>query len=250
MNVPPTVHLSIAPVPAREALFACAASLEHAFPLPENTAYLHALHSGSRSSPPERVVAERLGALALLPSLLGETGCDSVPLVLTRDPHGRPHVIDRRDGSSPVDFNLSHTGGYVACACVPVPHRIGIDIEEPLSLDRAEKLTMRYTTAGERAMMTGDLPFPGTRLFCECAAFRPDFVCLWTVREAIAKYLGTGQPLRYDASAPPPGVRLLIGHLPDAGTRLAVCCSGALTAPIRIAPGSLPLTVDLDIRLA
>ncbi len=237
----PALCLSLStPLREENACASCLAELEKAFPLPENTAYLHELAGGLVS-----VTGERLSALSRLPSLLRRMGVDPTELVLSRDGHGRPYVTDRH-GHRPVDFNLSHTRAHVLCAAVPAPYRVGVDVEEPISPARAEKLMERYATEGERAIMRGRTIFVGEALFPARADFRPDFTAIWTVREAIAKYEGTGHPLRFDASLPPRGSRLLLGHLADTGTRVALCLSGAIREPVETPPA---LILDLDLLI-
>ncbi len=246
MSALPTLCLSVAPRPPVEALPNLLARLSAEFTLPENESYLRALVGESSAARPMPVVCERVGALSPLPSLLRLMGKEPAELSLGRDEQDRPYLADPT-GIRPVDFNLSHAREHVACACVASPFRVGVDIEEPLPIARAEKLTERYATAGERSMLTRGVCPRGTLLSPLREGFVFDFTCLWTIREAISKYMGTGQPMRFDASTPPAGVRLLVAHLPESGTRLSLCVSGDVCTPIRWGDDSLSPVVDLDL---
>ncbi len=225
--------LAVAPCPSPEDVPALTERLHADFPLSENSEYLDSL----AASPLPRVVAERVGALSLLPSLVRLYGWNPADVRLLRDGRGRPY-LQTPNGDRPLDFNLSHAGGHTACACVPAPHRVGVDVEEPIDPARADRLIHRFCTAGELAGLSEN-----------AIARAGDFTRLWTVREALSKYAGTGQPLRFDAAAPPAGVRLVTAHLPDTGAYLTVCCSGEVTTPIAVADGSLPMEILADFRV-
>ncbi len=232
----PRLTVAVGPVPLTENIPALLDTLKIAFPRPENEAYLQALVGTTAS---ERVVAERVGALSLLPTLLERMGVTTTDIALARDERGRPYLLDR-EGNRPVDFNLSHSNGHVACACVPAPHRVGLDVEEPVPPARAEGLIRRFCTDGELSLLDG-------RTLMANGAPRPDFTCLWTLREAIAKYEGTGQPLRFDAATPPAGTRLTVMQLSDTGAYLSLCFSGEITALVTVTDGSLRPEVLSDI---
>ncbi len=246
MNATRTCYLSLRPCPDETAIPALASGLSAAFPLPENHAYLRAL-SGDAIPSPVRARCERVGALALLPDLLRHMGVDPAALILGRNAHGRPYLT-ACGREAPVDFNLSHSAAHVACACVASPFRVGVDVEEPIPPSRAERLIARFCTAGERRLLDG-APLPGQHLIPVGAEFRPNFLCLWTLREAMAKYIGTGGPVRYDASSPPSGVRLLGGQIPDTGGRFALCVSGDILTPLTPVETSLLPLVDFDLLI-
>ncbi len=229
MAVSQAVFLSVTRLPAASDIPLLTARLMADFSLPENAAYLRALAPADNRH--AHIAAARLGALSLLPPLLRRMGYDPAALALCRDAHGRPYLV-AADGTRPADFNLSHSDAHMVCACVPAPHRVGVDVEEPILPSRAEALIRRFCTAGERALLAGDASLAD-------GVSRPDFTCLWTVREAIAKHDGRGMPLGWDASAPPAGVRLLSGILPDTGAHLTLCVSGALASPLSYASDSL-----------
>ncbi len=184
-------------------------------------------------------------------------------LILMRDAHGRPYAIDRtgRRPFRPFDFNLSHTKAHIACALLlggdgmaeteSAPNRIpmvGLDVEEPIPAPRAAALAARYATEGERARMSpagarisvDGSPPPHMRT--DGGRSPLDFTRIWTMREAIGKYLGEGKPLCRDAVAPPPGTRLWCARLPDTGAALTLCVPDFLRADdLYISPDSLPL---------
>ncbi len=237
--------IALLPVPPEATLPTLLSEAEAAFPCPAASAYIRALSGDGTHG---RVTCERVGAFALLPRLLHAIGVATQELYPVRDAHGRPYLT-AADQRRPADINLSHSRAYVAGACVAAPHRVGVDVEEPVPPARAEKLTARYLSAAEQAILAGATPLPGTPITPSPARFCPDFTCLWTMREAISKYMGTGEPLRFDASRPPRGVRLIGGHLPVGGTRLTLCLSGAITAPPLLLEHARDLSVDFDLLI-
>lgn len=95
------------------------------------------------------------------------------------DAGGKPFLVDA--GAFRASFSLSHTNGMVACA-VTAEGNIGIDVE---CLDRdvdTGAIAARFFAAGEAAHLN--------RL--DDDARRSRFVDLWTLKEALAKALGTG----------------------------------------------------------
>ena len=218
------LYLTARKIPAPEQIADLRGRLERAFPHEENSAYLDALCG----SPLPRVTAERLGALALLPSLLETAGVDSADLILRRDGNGRPYCVQENGSPVGFDFNLSHSAAHVACALLMGDSRVGLDVEEPVSPQRALPLLNRYCTTGEMAML-GRSPEEAPQA---AATF---FTSIWTGREALAKQAGSGMPLRFDCSAVPSSLLLMRGILPDTQASIAVC------APLWV---SLCLTTD------
>ncbi len=204
-------------------------SLGESFRRPENEPYLDGLMRGLPRGLPH-VAVTRLTALSLLSLLLEKAGVDSRELILARDAHGRPYAKNVPE----LDFNLSHSDTHAVCALLIGGGRVGVDVEEPLSPDRAARLWQRYATDGERTRFDSAKPQPWE-----------GFVRLWTLREAIAKQDGRGQPLNFDASAVPPGVCAHSGHLPDTGAALALCVPDSISlTDLRTLPCSLPITWD------
>lgn len=228
------LYLTIQATPAEEDIPALRFLLEKSFPRKENIPYLDALHGSPDHPAISRVVAERLGALSLLPALLEAAGVDPAPLVLRRDGHGRPYC-ETSDGS-PVgfDFNLSHSSAHIAGALLVGDGQVGVDVEEFIPPKRALPLIHRFCTEGELAMLA-DLPDD------ESLAAR-FFTSTWVEREAIAKQDGGGMPLRFDTAKLPEGVMLWSGHLPHTETAIALCAP-LKNAPLspRLLPESLPV---------
>jgi hypothetical protein len=228
------LYLTVRPTPAEEDIPALRLLLEKSFPNKENIPYLDALHGSPDHPAIPRVVAERLGALSLLPSLLEAAGMDPAPLVLRRDGHGRPYC-EVPDGS-PVgfDFNLSHSFAHMAGALLVGDGQVGVDVEGSIPPKRALPLIRRFCTEGELAMLA-DLPDD------ESLAAR-FFTSTWVEREAIAKQDGGGMPLRFDTAKLPEGIMLWSGHLPKTETAIALCAP-LQNAPLspRLLPDSLPV---------
>ena len=191
-----------------EAVSYLRASLGESFPRLENGAYLDALTRGTAHA-----ALARLTALSLLPRLLEAAGRDSRDCLLARDRNGRPYVSNAPD----LDFNLSHSDIHATCALLIGGGRVGVDVEESLSPDRAARLMSRYATDGERALFDVVDPEPWE-----------GFVRLWTWREALAKQDGRGQPLNFHATDVPSGVCLCSGHLSDTGAAIALCAPGGI----------------------
>ncbi len=113
----------------------------------------------------------RYAALSLLQALAERTELPvNFPVLKTE--HGRPYF----DAENAPDFNLSHSGDLAACILGTC--RTGIDIQEELDTLEAEKLTARFFGEREQALMA--------------SAPRELFFELWTKKEALSKYLGTG----------------------------------------------------------
>ena len=227
MKVPPTLVLSISRIPlhTQDEYSDRVSALAQEFSLPDNEKYIAELAPRSDADAARRAATARVCALASLPAILWQLMIDPAAVTLARDVNGRPYLVGR-----PVDFNLSHSAAHAAAAAVPSPYRVGVDVEESIPAARAEALLRRYATEGERAMM---------------ADSAVDFTLIWTVREAIAKYTGEGNPTARDAACPPRGVRIRSGILPETGARLTVCCSAEIEAVCAI-PESLDVKWDFD----
>lgn len=223
------VFLTVSAIPpaseaTSEAVSSLRASLGARFPRTENESYLDGLLRGM-----PRVALARLTAISLLPTLLGSAGIDSRELLLSRDANGRPYVPNAPD----LDFNLSHSDSHAVCAVMPGGGRVGVDVEEPIPPDRAAKLMQRYAKDGELARFErATQPWEG-------------FLRLWTLREAIAKQDGRGQPLNFDVSSVPTGLHVCCGHLPDTGAAVALCLPDGIShTAIYSRSDSLPIVWD------
>jgi 4'-phosphopantetheinyl transferase len=97
-----------------------------------------------------------------------------------RGPFGKPHLTESAD-VEPLDFNLSHASGLVACA-VARSMNVGIDVESLGSVPDCNFLYDRYLAETERR----DLQH------CHSDAVRGRFAELWTLKEALLKAVGLG----------------------------------------------------------
>ena len=86
--------------------------------------------------------------------------------------NGKPYIE-----SCPVHFSISHAGGIVAVAVAEISP-VGVDIEQIRAM--REGFAARYFNEAEQALI--------------CTDEDPDeaLICLWTAKEAVGKYLGTG----------------------------------------------------------
>ena len=224
------LYLTVRPAPKPEDIPLLRKELEAAFPHEDNLSYLDILCNASLP----RVAAERLGALALLPSLFREAGMDSKSLILRRNERGRPYCDTVNGSPTGFDFNLSHADAHIAGALLTGEGKVGVDVEELIPPKRALPLIRRFCTEGELAMLA-DLPDD------EDLAAR-FFTSTWVEREAIAKQEGGGMPLRFDTAKLPEGIMLWSGHLPETETAVALCAplQNAPALP-RLLPDSLPV---------
>ncbi len=104
--------------------------------------------------------------------LLAEyTGQPADSFMIARSEKGKPYLCDGPE------FNLSHSGKWIACAVGDQP--LGIDIEamRPLNL----KVAQRICTPKEMAYLSPEEPDAPVR-----------FLKIWTAKEAYFKALGTG----------------------------------------------------------
>ena len=236
------LFLTVRSIPTAEDIPALREFLESSFPHKDNRSYLDSLCGSSLP----RVTAQRLGALALLPSLLEAAEIHTEELILRRDEHGRPYC-ETADGSlpfcgilgvpAPLDFNLSHTDSHAAAVLMVGEGRVGVDIEEPIPPARALPLIRRYCTEGELAARRHA---PDNE-----AAAADFFTATWVLREALAKQDGRGMPLRFDTTRIPEDIWALRGYLTDTNTAIALCIprSHAPDHPFRAA-GSLPVSIS------
>ena len=227
------LYLIVRPTPSEEDIPALRSFLEESFPRKENLPYLDALYGSPHHAAPSCVVADRLGALSLLPLLLSAAGIPSASLILRRDEHQRP-FCESSEGAPVFDFNLSHASAHVACALMVGAGKIGMDIEEPIPPKRALPLIRRFCSEGEKALL--DSVPSGDELAADL------FTSMWVEREALAKQDGRGMPLRFDTTRIPDGVMIWTGYLPDTETKIALCgpMKNAPKSP-RMHPESLPV---------
>ncbi len=119
-------------------------------------------------SAPKNAAARR-AALTLLQALAARADL-SVDFPIRTDENGRPYF----DAEGAPDFNLSHTENLVACAIGT--SRVGIDVQEWADTLDTEKLAARFFAPAEQA----------------AAHDASHFFEIWTKKEALGKYLGSG----------------------------------------------------------
>jgi phosphopantetheinyl transferase len=209
----PCLYLAVTPCPEADNIPALADRIaETLSPCEENKAYVSALCRG-----PARVSAQRLGALSLLLSLMGQADIPMSRIVLHRDENGRPFAL-LRDSDLQFDFNLTHTEHAVGCVLWTGDRRVGIDMEGAPDALRIKKICDRYFSDAERALI------PHTD---DAGAF----LRIWTAKEAIAKQNGHGNPTVFDATAVPDGYRLVYGRVAFAETLICLCVPAEAEIP-------------------
>lgn len=122
-----------------------------------------------------RKLRQRFLLRLLLGAYLGRPG---KAIRFVRNGHGKP-ALDAGGAQSPLEFNLSHSGSWLAVAVsrdVPV----GVDIENRRVLSRSLDLARRFLSEAEAAYLEA-LPEPRRS---------ERFLELWTQREALVKAMG------------------------------------------------------------
>ena len=124
-----------------------------------------------------------LGRLMARSLLAARTGVAAGDFQFVENPHGRPEIAGPAL-DSPLRFNLSHSGGIVACV-LGETKQIGVDVER---LDRQPidaRVIARYCSDTEQASLAG----------MEDTLRHERFLALWTLKEAYVKARGTGLTL-------------------------------------------------------
>jgi 4'-phosphopantetheinyl transferase len=136
-----------------------------------------------------------------------------LPLSLEKEPGGKPFL-----SGSPIQFSLSHSGEYAACALCDDPVGIDLETERPLR----EPLLRRCFREGER------------RRILESEHPAASFTALWTRKESYLK--ATGEGLRalgeIDLCAPPEDA--FFHAMQQGALHLSVCVLGRPADPERI----------------
>jgi 4'-phosphopantetheinyl transferase len=124
-----------------------------------------------------------LGRVMARTLLAGRTGTPAGEFRFVENEHGRPEIA-HPPLERPLRFNLSHSGGLVACV-LGEARQIGVDVER---LDRPAvdpRVILRYCSPSEQQALS-DMP----------DALRHErFLALWTLKEAYVKARGTGLTL-------------------------------------------------------
>lgn len=121
-----------------------------------------------------------LGEWMVKTALAERCGLPPEAIMLRRTEKGKPYAEDL-----PVQFNLSHSGKWVALALDDRPIGIDIEVLRPMDL----KIARRVCTESDLAYL-----FEGTPLFqkTEDPALIDRFFRIWTAKEAYFKCVGTG----------------------------------------------------------
>jgi 4'-phosphopantetheinyl transferase len=126
-----------------------------------------------------------LGGVAVRDMLSKRTGLPPGELRFTTSPRGKPYLDGKAGGSlteggmAGIYFNISHSGGFVACA-VNDEDDVGIDIECVKTARNTEAIARRFFRADE-------LAYIAERGGTDAAFFE-----IWTMKESFVKYCGTG----------------------------------------------------------
>ncbi len=125
--------------------------------------------------------ARRIRQQFMLRLLLGSyLGCPGREIELIRPERGKPR-LGGRHSKSPMQFNLSHSGCWLALV-VSRDCPVGVDIEYERSMPRAGALARRFFPVAEARSLVGlDEPFRSRT-----------FLQHWTAREALVKARGCG----------------------------------------------------------
>jgi 4'-phosphopantetheinyl transferase len=95
-------------------------------------------------------------------------------------PMGKPALIRVSTANELIEFNLSHTRGFVACSISSV--RVGLDVERINPETKYFEIAERFFHAKEISALRTLPPHDGAIRFIE----------LWTLKEALLKGLGLG----------------------------------------------------------
>ena len=161
-----------------------------------------------RSGPRRRFTLCRA---ALREVLCSRLGCDNRELSFGFSEYGKPFALVRGE-RAPISFNVSHSGSHGLIA-VAGRARVGIDVEERRSRDDLDDLAETVFGPEERTLIAE----------LEGEAKLHAFYDFWTIKEALAKALGTGLYTDFSQFQVPPGMRegervglFRFPHLPDA----------------------------------
>ncbi len=157
-------------------------------------------------------------------ALARHTGTAPAEVEFTHGSFGRPQLAG---ANPPVDFNLTHTDGLIACAISPYG-RIGLDAESFPAREAALSLVPTVLTVREQARLGSMPPHARAGALAEH----------WVLKEAYTKALGLGLHRRFDSfDIRDDGERLGVhdphvdaAPLPDWQLRLLRCGEGHVMA--------------------
>ena len=140
---------------------------------------------------------------------------DPAEIELREGPHGKPALADP---SSPLRFNLSHSGD-LALVAVTQGREVGIDVERIRPRRHLPRLADRALDPAAAATVRAAPPATQPVVFHEA----------WTHREAVAKCLGTS------LWGPMPASPIAVAQLdPGPGYAAALAVSGDAVPPMRL----------------
>lgn len=184
--------------------------------------------------------AARYAAWGLLLMLLARlTGMAPSAMAVVRSPAGRPSLA----GGGP-DFNISHTGGWVAAAVTPDGY-VGVDIERERPCEIWDRIAPDFLHPDELVLWRRGAP----------ATRAAEALRLWCLKEAILKAGGEGlpgDPRRMDA-----GTASRDGRLERSGRAYAIhaqpvapgiCLACALSPPAPMQMHVLDADAIRDLR--
>ena len=120
-----------------------------------------------------------LGDIIVRTEICRITGLNNKQLEFSTNKYGKPYLANlTKEGTGtypPIDFNISHTGHYIACAVADKP--VGIDIESINPVDL--KIAERFFAPDELTYINDG---PQTERFFE----------IWTKKESRIKWEGKG----------------------------------------------------------
>ncbi len=142
----------------------------------------------------------------LLDNLLKKNGVERSEIVISRNPDGRPCVINRGD----IDFSISHSEGAVFC-CVSIGEnaQIGGDIQRVRNYSREYLEQLARTFMGKRQLESFLVSSDRTRFFYTA----------WTDREAVYKRCSHYPGLTEAVDAAPAQGDFLTGVISSCGGR-------------------------------
>ncbi len=127
-----------------------------------------------------RSLVARHGALRLV--LAGYRGCAPEEVRVVVAPGGKPILVPGDDTSAmPLAFSVCHARDLY-CVAVGRVSSLGVDLEAPRDVPRAESIAAKWFSTSEAAAVAGEAPEARTAAFLR----------LWTGKEALAKRHGAG----------------------------------------------------------
>jgi 4'-phosphopantetheinyl transferase len=157
-----------------------------------------------RFEPDRRAFAFARGMLRLV--LASYLGIDPGEVRLSYSQHGKPSLAPPQSQSR-VQFNLSHTAGYILIA-ICLGHTIGVDVEKLRSDFEVEELATRFFSPAERRSLKRLPKAQRRKAFFRC----------WTRKESLLKARGGGLllPLEdFDVSIGPTEATVKLATRPD-----------------------------------